>query len=77
MWLEYKPLASLTSLFVVSVKYYQKVYNNLQFVVAQLFYFLAKLSPFSIRFISDEYEFVPESMNSPDGFHLAYILREC
>ena len=35
------------------------------------------LSPFQIRFISDDFEFVPESMKSPNGFQLAYILKSC
>ena len=39
--------------------------------------FLAMLAPFQIRFISDEFEFVPESKNNPSGFQLAYLLTPC
>ena len=41
------------------------------------YFFPAKLAPFNIRFVSDNYESVAESMNNPDGFELAYILRPC
>ena len=39
--------------------------------------FSAMLAPFQITFISDEYEFVPESIKNPNGFQLAYILTAC
>ena len=41
------------------------------------FLFSARIAPFNIRFVSDNYEFEAESKNNPDGFELAYILRPC